>query len=126
MKRSHGFSRRAPDRVAEELASVLSKNAAFEFKPLFEIIHTNLRARNAASGGEEMLRLRTYERLQKFVQAGVVKKTGKEYRGVPAAVATFLASSAELNATFAAANAAKARVATAAKSRRLRPSSLQF
>jgi len=46
---------------------VLSSKASFEFKPLFEIVLLNLRERNAASGGEEMLRLRVYERLQGLV-----------------------------------------------------------
>lgn len=49
-----------------------------------------------------MLRLRTYEKLQNLVQAGIVKKVGKEYRGVPAALATFRETTAELNAKFAA------------------------
>lgn len=102
MKTTYGFSRRGPDRVAEELAAVLSKKATFEFKALFTVIHANLRARNAASGGEEMLRLRAYEKLQNLVQAGLVKKVGKEYRGVPAGLASFLATAAELNAKFAA------------------------
>ena len=104
MKSSYGFSRRGPDRVAEELAAVLSKKASFEFKALFSIVHENLRSRNAAGGGEEMLRLRAYEKLQNLVQAGIVKKTGKEYRGVSAALATFLETTAELNAKFAAGN----------------------
>ena len=52
------FSRRLPDLVTEELASVLSKRSSYEFKDLFEVVHENLKARNAASGGEEMLRLR--------------------------------------------------------------------
>ena len=97
-----GFSRRGPDRVAEELATVLSSKATFEFKALFTVVHANLRARNAAGGGEEMLRLRAYEKLQNLVQAGVVKKTGKEYKGVPAALVTFMETAAELNAKFAA------------------------
>jgi len=88
--------------VAEELASVLSEKASFEFKALFLIVHANLRASNNASGGEEMLRLRAYEKLQNLVQAGVVKKTGKEYRGVATGLATFLATAAEHNAKFAA------------------------
>ena len=100
MKTAYGFSRRGPDRVAEELATVLSKKGAYEFKALFTIVHANLRSRNAASGGEEMLRLRAYEKLQNLVQAGIVKKTGKEYRGVSAALVTFLATAAELNAKF--------------------------
>jgi hypothetical protein len=102
MKTAYGFSRRGPDRVAEELASILSSKASFEFKALFTIVHANLKARNAASGGEEMLRLRAYEKLQNLVQAGIVKKVGKEYRGVPAALVTFIETAEELNAKFAA------------------------
>ena len=71
------FSRRLPDLVTEELASVLSSRSSFEFKELFEVVHENLRARNAASGGEEMLRLRAYEKLQNLVARGMVKKDGK-------------------------------------------------
>jgi hypothetical protein len=100
MKSTSSFSRRGPDRVAEELATVLSEKATFEFKALFTIVHANLKARNAASGGEEMLRLRAYEKLQNLVEAGVVKRTGKEYRGVPAALKTYIETAAALNAEF--------------------------
>jgi hypothetical protein len=66
--------------------AVLSSKASFEFKPLFEIILLNLRERNAASGGEEMLRLRTYEKLQSLVNQGAVNRTvtgiTKKYKGV--------------------------------------------
>jgi len=96
------FSRRGPDIVTEELAAVLSKSGSFEFKPLFEVLHTNLRARNAASGGEEMLRLRAYEKLQALVHQGIVTKTDKKYKGVASALGKFLATAAELNAKFAA------------------------
>ena len=102
MKTTYGFSRRGPDRVAEELAAVLSKKASFEFKALFDLVHTNLRNRNQAGGGEEMLRLRAYEKLQNLVRAGIVKKTGKEYRGDIPALRNFLKTAAELNAKFAA------------------------
>ena len=34
------------------------------------------------SGGEEMLRLRAYEKLQNLVTRGLVEKIGKEYRGL--------------------------------------------
>ena len=82
------FSRRAPDNITEELVAVLSSKASFEFKPLFDIILLNLRARNAASGGEEMLRLRAYEKLQGLVSQGVVTRTvtgiTKKYKGVGA------------------------------------------
>jgi len=55
-----------------------------------EIIHF-LRARNAASGGEEMLRLRAYEKLQNLVARGAVKKNGKKYKGLPSALANAIA-----------------------------------
>ncbi len=75
-----------PDNITEELVAVLSSKASFEFKPLFEIILLNLRERNAASGGEEMLRLRAYEKLQSLVSQGAVNRTvnglTKKYKGV--------------------------------------------
>jgi hypothetical protein len=82
------FSRRLPDLVTEELASVLSSKSSYEFKELFDVVHENLRARNAASGGEEMLRLRAYEKLQNLVARGMVKKDGKKYKGIPKQLAT--------------------------------------
>jgi hypothetical protein len=85
-KASASFTRRAPDNITEELVAVLSSKASFEFKALFNIIFLNLRERNAASGGEEMLRLRTYEKLQGLVSQGAVKRTvkgaTKNYKGV--------------------------------------------
>ena len=65
---------------------MLSSRASFEFKPLFDLLLFNLRERNAASGGEEMLRLRAYEKLQSLVNQGAVTRTvtglTKKYRGV--------------------------------------------
>jgi hypothetical protein len=80
------FYRRVPDNVTEELVAALSGPKCYEFKALFSVIHAALRARNAAGGGEEMLRLRTYEKLQNLVRAGQVKKTGKKYKGVAKAL----------------------------------------
>src|SRR6202035_2407310 len=88
---SASFSRRMPDNVTEELVAVLSTKASFEFKALFDIILRNLRERNAASGGEEMLRLRVYEKLQGLVNQGAVTRTVtgivKKYKGVPSKLA---------------------------------------
>jgi hypothetical protein len=89
------FSRRGPDSVTEELVAALSDSKLYEFKALFVVVHAGLRARNAASGGEEMLRLRAYEKLQNLVQQGQVKKTGKQYKGIPKAL---LALSKDLKA----------------------------
>jgi hypothetical protein len=89
------FSRRMPDNLTEELVAVLSSRAWFEFKPLFDIILLKLRERNAASGGEEMLRLRVYEKLQGLVHQGAVNRTvkgvTKKYKGVPARMTTISA-----------------------------------
>lgn len=83
MQRKSAFSRRLPDLVTEELVSVLSKKgASFEFKQLFDVVHERLKKRNAASGGEEMLRLRAYEKLQHLVSRNMVKKSGKKYKGL--------------------------------------------
>ena len=98
------FSRRAPDNITEELVAVLSSKASFEFKPLFEIILLNLRERNAASGGEEMLRLRSYEKLQGLVNQGAVTRTvagvTKKYKGVAARMVTISAEMEVLRAEW--------------------------
>ena len=82
MQRKSAFARRLPDLVTEELVAALAKKTSFEFKQLFEVVHERLKERNAASGGEEMLRLRSYEKLQHLVSRGMVKKTGKKYKGL--------------------------------------------
>ena len=98
------FSRRAPDNITEELVAVLSSKASFEFKALFEVIFANLRERNAASGGEEMLRLRAYEKLQSLVSQGAVKKTVngivKKYKGVSGPLLTINAEMKVLRAEW--------------------------
>jgi hypothetical protein len=106
------FSRRMPDNVTEELVAVLSSRASFEFKPLFDVILLNLRARNAASGGEEMLRLRVYEKLQGLVSQGAVDRTvngvTKKYKGVPPRMITLKAEMKVLRNEWSKKLAAKA------------------
>lgn len=77
------FSRRLPDHVTDELVVVLTEDKVFGFNELFERVFENLKLRNAVSGGEEMLRLRAYEKLQNLVNRGLVEKIGKEYKGAP-------------------------------------------
>lgn len=112
------FTRRAPDNITEELVAVLSSKAAFEFKPLFDIILGNLRERNAASGGEEMLRLRCYEKLQSLVSQGAVERkvngTVKKYKGVPARLAALGADQKVLRAEWDKRASSKAAAAAAA------------
>jgi hypothetical protein len=111
------FSRRAPDIITEELVAAFQGRASFEFKPLFEHVFGNLRARNAASGGEEMLRLRCYEKLQGLVERGAVKKTvngvSKKYKGVSAPLALLDAEMEQVRSDWAE-RTANARTAAAA------------
>jgi hypothetical protein len=76
------FSRRLPDHVTDELVAALSKKRTYEFNDLFETVYENLKLRNAVSGGEEMLRLRAYEKLQNLVSRSMVEKIAKTYRGL--------------------------------------------
>src|SRR5216684_5103763 len=104
-KASTYFTRRAPDNISEELVAVLSSKASFEFKPLFDIVLLNLRERNLASGGEEMLRLRVYEKLQGLVGRGAVNRTvtgtTKKYKGVAPRMTTLKAEMKVLRADWA-------------------------
>ena len=76
------FTRRVPDHVTDELVNVLSNGKVYEFNGLFGAVYGNLKVKNAVSGGEEMLRLRAYEKLQSLVSRGVVEKKLKRYRGL--------------------------------------------
>src|SRR5256714_14969867 len=102
---SISFARRAHDNLTEELVAVLSSKSSFEFKPLFEIILINLRERNAANGGEELLRLRAYEKLQGLVHQGAATRTvtaiTKKYK---AAAQRMVVLRAEMKALRAACN----------------------
>lgn len=80
-KRS-SFTRRSVDHVTDEIVIALSDGTSFEFKPLFLKVFDALKLRNAVSGGEEMLRLRCYEKLLHLTKNGLVEKTAKVYRGL--------------------------------------------
>jgi hypothetical protein len=76
------FSRRVVDHVTDELVNVLSSGDTLEFKVLFGRVFEGLKLKNAVSGGEEMLRLRCYEKILKLTNSGLVEKIGKSYRGL--------------------------------------------
>ncbi len=111
------FARRAPDNITEELVAALSSKASYEFKALFDIIFLKLQARNAAGGGEEMLRLRTYEKLQSLVHQGTVtrkiKGITKNYKGVSARMVTLKAEMKIIRAEWAQKLRLKAKAAAA-------------
>ena len=85
-KRGKIFTLCGPDVMSEEMAVILCGAGRLGFDALFQLVHAKLRARNAAYGAEEILRLRVYERLQEFVRRGMVDKLVtdgvKEYVGL--------------------------------------------
>jgi hypothetical protein len=86
------FSRRLPDLVTQELVLALSQKRSYEFKQLFDVVYDSLRRRKAANGGQEILRLRAYEKLQYLVFNGAAKKNGKIYTGNSAALTAMAAN----------------------------------
>ena len=90
--KNNAFSRRLPDLVTQELVFALSQKRSYEFKQLFDVVHDNLRRRKAANGGQDLLRLRAYEKLQYLVFNGAVKKNGKIYTGNSAALTAMAAN----------------------------------
>ncbi len=100
------FSRRVPDHVTDELVNVLSGGKTYEFNVLFGLVYENLKLKNAVSGGEEMLRLRSYEKLQNLVSRGLAQKNAKCYKGlkgIEQASSAFVLARAEAAAAAAAA-----------------------
>ena len=77
-----GFVRRVVDHVTDEVVNALSGGETYEFKELFKLVYARLKEKNAVSGGEEMLRLRCYEKLQSLASRGLVEKKLKTYRGL--------------------------------------------
>lgn len=75
-------SRRVPDLLMEELVAALLCSKTIEFKSLFSLIHTALKEKKVSGGGEEMLRLRTYDKLQSLVRDGNVTKVQGRYKGI--------------------------------------------
>lgn len=82
--RKNRYSRRVPDYVTDEIVLVLGgEDRFFPFNELFDRVYSRLKERSSISGGEEMLRLRTYEKLQNLVTRGMIEKSKKEYKALP-------------------------------------------
>jgi len=88
------------------LVNVLSSGKTYEFNVLFGLVYENLKLKNAVSGGEEMLRLRSYEKLQNLVSRGLAQKNAKSYKGlkgIEQASSAYVLARAEAAAAAAAA-----------------------
>jgi hypothetical protein len=79
MTKRKNYMRARQDLVSEEMTAALLKKASYDFNELFQEVYARLHERDATSGGEEMLRLRLYEKLQMLVGQGLVKKEAKKY-----------------------------------------------
>ena len=77
------FNRTSFDPITEELVIALSGGETIEFKDLFTKVYRELKWQKAASGSEEVLRLRCYERLLKLAGNGLVEKKEKTFRALP-------------------------------------------
>jgi hypothetical protein len=73
------FSRRLVDHLTDELVIVLGDGGAYEFRALFAKVYEGMKLKKTATGGEEMLRLRTYEKLLLLAKRGRVLKSGKNF-----------------------------------------------
>lgn len=87
VNRSNRNGRKMQDGVTDEIVSVLvefeQEREVWPFNELFEIVFVRLKEKNTASGGEEMLKLRVYEKLQILGSLGAVKKQGRDYTMLP-------------------------------------------
>jgi hypothetical protein len=100
MTKRKQYVRHTQDFVSEELVAALLENDSYDFSELFAAVYEKLKARNAAGGGKEMLRLRLYEKLQILVAQGLVKKAEKRYSAVRRALRARLAEMAVAKARF--------------------------
>lgn len=73
------FSRRVPCQLTDELILALSCGETYTFNDLFTLVFGVLKKRGAATGGEEALRLRAYEKLQIMVEKGLLQRNMKNY-----------------------------------------------
>ena len=76
-------SRKTPDLVTDELILILHEAGMLEFNDIFQRTVVVMKAKNMSLGGEEILRLRIYEKLQNQVSAGGLMKKGREYTALP-------------------------------------------
>lgn len=76
-------SRRVSDQIREEIIDALLGAEMLEFNHIFMCVVDSLKKKGLATGGEEILKLRIYEKLQTLVALGALKKKGKEYTELP-------------------------------------------
>lgn len=76
-------SKRVADIVRQEVIDVLLGTGVIEFNEIFLQVSESMKSKNLSTGGEEILRLRIYEKLQTLVSEGGIRKKGKQYEQYP-------------------------------------------
>jgi len=112
MSRNKSYFALKPDAMTEEMVVALLAKPSYDFHELFGVVHQGLRARRAAAGGEDVLRLRLYEKLQKLVARGMVRKAQKQYSSVETALRAHSVELATAKAHHQERAAAQAKLAT--------------
>jgi hypothetical protein len=79
----HGATRKPQDQIRAEMLQVLSLAEIILFNDIYEQVFSNMKSKGLATGGEEILRLRIYEKLQTLVSQGALHKKGKQYEVLP-------------------------------------------
>lgn len=70
------------DLLTESLLHHMAAMKTAAWAELYDAVYADLKFRNAISGGVEMFRLRSYEKLQKLVNDGKIARDGKLYTAV--------------------------------------------
>ncbi len=81
--RKYHSSRKTPDLVTDVLILILHEAGVLEFNDIFQRAVTVMKENHMPLGGEEILRLRIYEKLQNLVSSGGLVKKGREYTAQP-------------------------------------------
>lgn len=78
-----GSSRKSPDLVTDELIDIMQNAGVLEFNEIFLQMLSTMKEKKMPMSGEEILRLRIYDKLQNLVSAGGLMKKGKVYTATP-------------------------------------------
>jgi hypothetical protein len=73
---------RSRDQVIPELIRVLSTHTWLAFDELYAGVAESIHRRRPFRCGQEMLRIRVYEKLHQLVLNGFAERQGKTYRGI--------------------------------------------
>ena len=98
MHMQSNYTHHRKDHASDELVVALLAKPTYVFNELYQVVEASLHAQKRSRVGEEMLRLRVYEKLQALVSRGLVRKTDKKYSAVRTALQAYAAEIARSQA----------------------------